>query len=152
MHASSCKVFDKEFYYKFDEIVKKAKEYLAEGFLPEMSVFNEEGLENCIELNKMFEKEFMVGVYLDYPNGMKATKMNIERICNKLKDCRKISFAIYNNQKDYFIEDIIKNGANVRIGLEDNIYNGEKIAKNNAEVIEKVLNIKQKSKKILTNT
>lgn len=152
MHAASCKVFDKEFHYDFVDIIEKVKEYLKYGFVPEMCVFNEKGIENCIKLNEIFNKKFVVGVYLDYPYGLKASKENINEICTKLKDCYKLNFAIYNNQSDLLINEIIENGANVRVGTEDNEYNRENVAISNLDAVNRVAKIKyEKIKKILTN-
>ena len=59
-------------------------------------------------------------------------------ICSKLKDCSFISIAIYNNNNFELTEEVIKRNAIVRVGIEDSIYNGSQLARNNEEVLDTV--------------
>ena len=64
-------------------------------------------------------------------------------ICSKLEECTFLSIAIYNNNLA-LTEEIIKRNAIVRVGIEDSIYNGSQLAKNNEEVLDTVNKIVNK--------
>lgn len=144
LHASSCRVFYNIIIKEYEEVEDTIKEYLERGFIPELSIFNEEGIENAIKLNDKYNDRFIASVYLGYPNELEASLENIKMVCSKLKNCSSVSIAIYNNTNLKFIEEIINNNCIVRVGLEDSIYNGDKIANNNEEVLETVNKIIKK--------
>lgn len=138
LHASSCTVFNNIISKEYNEVEDTLKEYLNNGFIPELSIFNKQGIENAIKLNDKYRNKFIASVYLGYPNELEANVENIRMVCSKLKNCSLISIAIYNNNKLRLIEEIIDNNCIVRVGLEDSIYNGEKIANSNEEILETV--------------
>lgn len=138
LHASSCKVFNNVINQEYNIVEERLKEYLKNGFIPELSIFNEKGIENAIKLDKKYHGKFIASIYLGYPNELEATIENINMICSKLQDCSFLSIAIYNNNNLELTEEIIKKNAIVRVGIEDSIYNGPQLAQNNEEVLDTV--------------
>lgn len=138
LHASSCNVFNNIIKQEYNAVEEKFEEYSKNGFIPELSIFNEAGIENAIKLNKKYHDKFIASIYLGYPNELEATIENIDMICSKLEDCSFLSIAIYNNNNLELTEEIIKKNAIVRVGIEDSIYNGPQLAKSNEEVLDTV--------------
>ncbi|MBR6504158.1 MAG: 3-keto-5-aminohexanoate cleavage protein [Clostridia bacterium] len=144
LHASSCYVFNNKIIQEYEDVENKIKEYLKNGFIPELSIFNKEGIENAIKLNNKYAGKFIASVYLGYPNELEVSIETIRDVCSKLKKCNLVSIAIYNNNNLDYTEEIIKNNAIIRVGLEDSMYNGNKLAKNNVEILDTVNNLTKK--------
>ena len=102
--------------------------YINLNLYPEVSVFNMDGVSNCLKLNKIFPGKFFVCVYLGYPSEVAATLENIKIIGRCLKGIDKVFYTVYKSFTNEQIDSIIEVGGHLRFGMEDQTYfNGEKI-------------------------
>lgn len=136
MQGSNANVFGNIISQSLNHAVGEMSEILARGLIPEVSIFNFEGVRNCLELQRLFPSKFYVGVYLGYPGELPATQDTIRKIQLDLDECAFVSFTLYNNQCDSLTRSIIDHGGNIRIGLEDSVYCGSKKTDNVLEMID----------------
>lgn len=134
IHGGNCTVFGRQIVQPFEKIIRELEQYFNADIIPEISIFNKEGAENCAKLNQLFPKMFFTGIYLNYPNELEATEDNILWFNDVLKDCRFNSFGIYNNKTDDIVKYIINQGGQIRCGMEDSIYCGSREASNSIEI------------------
>ena len=128
MHGGSCTVFGTPIQQSYEQAEAEMAQYLETGMVPEVSIFNWEGVNNCVKLNQKYGRRFFVGAYLGYPGGMEATKQNILQVADRLKECWFCSFVLYNNQNDELYRYILHCGGHLRSGMEDNLYCGDRLA------------------------
>lgn len=141
MQGGNANVFDNIISQSLEQAISAMAEIIERGLIPEVCVFNYESVRNCQELQKLFPSKFLVGVYLGYPGELPATQDTIKNILQQLKACAFVSFTLYNNQCDFLTRSIIDGGGNIRIGLEDSVYCGTKIADSIFEMIDYTTNI-----------
>lgn len=124
---------------KINQTMQKASEeiemLLQNGIIPEISVFNFESVENCINLYNRFGNQFYVGIYMGYPGGMDSSMLNVERVMDLLEKIPVVSFTIYNNQNDDLIRYILERGGHLRSGLEDSMYCGSALAMDSIDIM-----------------
>lgn len=135
VQGGSATVFGTHIYQTMKKTSEEIEKLLQNGIIPEVSVFNFESIKNCISLYNKFNRKFYVGVYMGYPGGMDASKINIEKVMELLKKIPMISFTIYNNQNDELIKFIVERGGHLRSGLEDTMYCGNVAAVDSIEIM-----------------
>lgn len=117
--GADCVVFGNKISKSFEELLAGVNEYIQKGLFPEVSVFNMEGVENCIRLNKIFPKQFFAGVYMGYPEQMAASVENIKEVADKLRECSFVSYTVFDNLTRAQIEAIVAENGYIRGGMED---------------------------------
>lgn len=127
------KLFGNEHEISFETTIKNMEMLLAENLCPEICIFNQEGINECIKLQELFPNRFWVGIYMGYPDSMEATQENMLKVIDGLKDINyKLLTILDNNEK---MVDLIKlavmNGFNVRCGEED----GYRLSMKDSEIL-----------------
>lgn len=145
VQGGSATVFGNRIYQTMQKASEGIERLLLNGIIPEISVFNFESVENCISLYAKFNKKFYVGVYMGYPGGMDASKLNVEKVMELLKKIPVISFTIYNNQNDELIKFIVERGGHLRSGLEDTMYCGNIAAVDSIEIMKYINHLVESS-------
>lgn len=128
MIGCDCVVFGNQIKKSFDELKSDICEYRENGYIPEVSIFNREGVKTCVELNKLFPRQFCVGVYLNYADGMDANLTTISWLAKELKECLFVCYTIYDEITEEQVRTILACGGSIRTGLEDaRVFLGERI-------------------------
>ena len=119
LDGGECIVFENHISPTYEEVVNLLGEYISKGIIPEVSIFNINGAENCVKLNELYPDKFMVGLYLNYPKEMEPTEDNLNRIIDILKNIKFKMVAILDNDDDEKVKKFLKEGFHVRCGEED---------------------------------
>ena len=135
IQGGTATVFGNRINQTMQKASKEIEMLLQNGIIPEVSVFNFESVENCINLYDKFGKQFYVGIYMGYPGGMDSSALNVGKVMDLLEKIPVVSFTIYNNQNDNLVRYILERGGHLRSGLEDSMYCGSVLAKDSIDIM-----------------
>lgn len=120
MHASDCKIFTTQIKQTFCMAEQQLQDYTKLGVIPEVHMFNQKGIENCLVLAEKYGYNFLPIVNMGYPCEMRITHELIEEIMNRLNKFSQIVFVLFDNDNPSYYNLILKHRKGIRIGLEDN--------------------------------
>jgi uncharacterized protein (DUF849 family) len=135
MQSSDCRVFGTKVIQSLQSAKAQMKDYFDHGFIPELILFNRQGVENCLELYQSYPHQFYPNVHLGFPDEFPATQEIVSEIMEKLRPCGLVSFNVFNNQDDDLLDYIIRSSGHIRSGLEDSDYYGKKKAIDSVEIM-----------------
>jgi uncharacterized protein (DUF849 family) len=135
MQSSNCLVFGTKVTQSLQSAKAQLEDYLENGLIPEVVLFNQQGIENCLEMYQAYPRQFYPNVQLGYPDELPATKEIVSKIMEQLRPCGFVSFNVLNNQDDDLLEHIILSGGHIRSGLEDSDYCGRRKAVDSSEIM-----------------
>jgi len=149
MHADSSEVFGTVFTQSEEEAVDIVRDYLKYQIIPEICIFSKEGLGIAERLTHTFSRKTYCCIYLDYPNCLQVSDEILEWACKRLNKDSFVGMAVYNNKSYDTIRKMVKLGGHIRVGLEDSIYDGDKMAVDNVSIIKQVAQIIKEEGKVL---
>lgn len=146
LQASECVLFNKKIMQSYDNLVKECSKYKKYALVPEVHVFNQQGVINCLKLFDK-DKDFIPVVNLGYSEDFPIEIDLIKNICKQFHDFSNYYFVLYNNKKEEYYKEIYRNGGGIRIGLEDNSFCGEQVAQTCGDFLEFLANLEFKTDK-----
>lgn len=138
---------DEVFINSENDIIYFANEIYKHGVYPELECFGKMHIDQVLRLHKkgLIKDPMHFSFVLGVPGGMTSTERDFLFLKDSIPENATYSVAGIGRHEFPLAELSIKHGGHVRVGLEDNLYIEKGVlAKNNGELVEKVVGIAKK--------
>ncbi len=144
LSTGTCNFGNEVFYNPYEVMIKFAKKMKEKNILPEIEVFDAGMINNALRLVKegYLERHLHFDFVLGVPGAMPATIKNLLFLSELIPQRATWSVAGIGRHELTMATAAILMGGHVRAGFEDNIYYKKgRLAKSNAELIQRVVRI-----------